>query len=563
MIKKISAKAATYKPLWNTWEFYTYYIYIGVAMSYWLYRAFRFSHVDTPFYIHYASTLSKGWLFGRMLDDTDNQYRSFRWKLPLLGVSLAVYVFLGHVIMNWKKGQKDALRVRICYDFVCSMSFFMISYGTSCIWITQIVLINYMIGKWGRSMYISSILTWIFSLTILITSEYYHGYHFAPWIPFLDHYRGIIQISDLSWHIHFRLTLLRMISFNMDYRWALNRKQYVKWWEEHWKVYRECQKEAVLCEKMETEQPRPLEDYHLQYYLVYLFYLPLYWAGPIMTFNGFTAQYERRVAVLEREWRSIVFYGLRLINALLIMELMNHLFYVNAISKQRLWRYLAPMDLMIVSYLLLKHVWLKLFIIWRFFRWFARMDGLNPTENMDRCMSNHYSGLEFWKSWHRSFNRWLVRYVYIPLGGAKWRMVNMWIVFTFVAIWHDASLNLLIWGWMICLFIMPELLCRLVFLRKPFIESRYFRHLCAAGGAINIFFMMLANLIGFSLGTEGLHYMMAQLQLDRASVACLAITIFGFFGGVQIMLEFRNYESFKSSYLLLHGSKSLKQDAID
>jgi D-alanyl-lipoteichoic acid acyltransferase DltB (MBOAT superfamily) len=142
-----------------------------------------------------------------------------------------------------------------------------------------------------------------------------------------------------------------MISFNMDYRWALNRKQYVKWWEEHWKVYRECQKEAVLCEKMETEQPRPLEDYHLQYYLVYLFYLPLYWAGPIMTFNGFTAQYERRVAVLEREWRSIVFYGLRLINALLIMELMNHLFYVNAISKQRLWRYLAPMDLMIVSYL--------------------------------------------------------------------------------------------------------------------------------------------------------------------------------------------------------------------
>lgn len=31
----------------------------------------------------------------------------------------------------------------------------------------------------------------------------------------------------------------------------------------------------------------------------------------------------------------------------------------------------------------------------------------------------------------------LCRYLYIPLGGAKWRVLNIWVIFTFVALWHD------------------------------------------------------------------------------------------------------------------------------
>jgi D-alanyl-lipoteichoic acid acyltransferase DltB (MBOAT superfamily) len=46
--------------------------------------------------------------------------------------------------------------------------------------------------------------------------------------------------------------------------------------------------------------------------------------------------------------------------------------------------------------------------------------------------------------------------LYIPLGGSKNRIVNTFIVFTFVAIWHDIELRLLIWGWLIALFILPE-----------------------------------------------------------------------------------------------------------
>jgi D-alanyl-lipoteichoic acid acyltransferase DltB (MBOAT superfamily) len=90
-------------------------------------------------------------------------------------------------------------------------------------------------------------------------------------------------------------------------------------------------------------------------------------------------------------------------------------------------------------------------------------DGIETQENMLRCMSNNYSGLEFWRCWHVSYNKWLVRYIYIPMGGSQRRILNSIIIFTFVAIWHDIEMKLLYWGWGITLFIIPELFLTKVF----------------------------------------------------------------------------------------------------
>ncbi len=54
-------------------------------------------------------------------------------------------------------------------------------------------------------------------------------------------------------------------------------------------------------------------------------------------------------------------------------------------------------------------VWYKLLIPWRFFRLWALLDGIDPPENMVRCMANNYSASGFWRSWHRSYNLWIVR----------------------------------------------------------------------------------------------------------------------------------------------------------
>lgn len=530
------------KYLWNTTEFYFYYVYIAFALYYWLYRAFKFSRSDTPFYEIYASTLSDGWFLGLKLDNTDEQYKGFRRNLPWLGSLLMGYIGVGYVLMIRNPG-KSGLKSRLWYDLICSMIFLMISYGSSCIWIAIIVLINYCIGLWTSSTILNPILTWMFALTILISNEYFQGYRFNRILPIwsiLDRYRGMTYAHGISWHLVFPITVLRAISFNMDYYWFFNRKRYKDLHMKHKVNCLECdESQLTRCERMKIEQPRHFEDYNLISYIVYLFYIPLYFAGPIMNFNSFMTHCEQRVLSLNRDWKYIIVYGFRLINAMFIMEVMNHLFHSNAISKQHLWNYLKPIDLMVMSYLLLKHVWLKLLIIWRFFRLFAMLDGLKPLENMDRCMSNNYSGLEFWKSWHRSYNRWLVRYLYIPLGGSKWRAVNMWIIFSFVALWHDASLNLLIWSWMICVLALPEILCRFIFLREPYIRWPCFRHLCALAAAFNIFAMMAANLTGFAFGVEGLTHLVKQLTSGISGFISLVISIVGFFAAVQIMFEIR------------------------
>lgn len=63
----------------------------------------------------------------------------------------------------------------------------------------------------------------------------------------------------------------------------------------------------------------------------------------------------------------------------------------------------------------------------------------------------------FWRGWHCSFNLWLVRYMYIPLGGTSWRMYNIWPIFVFVALWHDLHPRLLGWALLTCVLFAPEM----------------------------------------------------------------------------------------------------------
>ena len=71
-------------------------------------------------------------------------------------------------------------------------------------------------------------------------------------------------------------------------------------------------------------------------------------------------------------------------------------------------------------------------------------------------MSSNYTVSGFWRGWHASFNKWLVRYIYVPLGGRERKALNAGAVFLFVALWHELSLALLAWGGLNALFMACE-----------------------------------------------------------------------------------------------------------
>jgi len=257
-----------------------------------------------------------------------------------------------------------------------------------------------------------------------------------------------------------------------------------------------------------------------------------------------------------------VVYAIRLVFAIICMEVVLHYLYVVAISKTSTngsWANDTPAQLAMIGYFNLHIIWLKLLIPWRFFRLWALVDGIDPPENMLRCMSNNFSALAFWRAWHRSFNRWIVRYIYIPIGGARRPLINMATVFTFVALWHDISLKLLAWGWLVVLFVIPEIVARKVFKRFQTRET-LFRHLSALGAVANVLMMMAANLVGFAIGLDGLKEMIRGEILVSVSkkgkltmygigvfnsyqgVAFITLALVSIFVGVQVMFEIREAE---------------------
>lgn len=246
-------------------------------------------------------------------------------------------------------------------------------------------------------------------------------------------------------------------------------------------------------------------------------------------------------------------YGIRFLVILFCMEFLLHTIYVVAISKASPdWSTYTPFQLAMLSFFNLHIIWLKLLIPWRFFRLWALVDGIDPPENMVRCMSDNYSTLAFWRSWHRSFNRFTIRYIFIPMGGSgrgtsiPRTIFNMVVVFMFVALWHDINLRLLMWGWLIVLFVLPEVLAGLAFPASKWKKRpTAYRMICGIGGVANVLMMMSANLVGFAVGLDGLMAIVHGIAGSWEGVLFLLTAMGALFVGVQVMFEHREDEKRK------------------
>ncbi|GMP39739.1 hypothetical protein CsSME_00010453 [Camellia sinensis var. sinensis] len=282
------------------------------------------------------------------------------------------------------------------------------------------------------------------------------------------------------------------------------------------------------------------DNFSFSIYLCYLVYAPLYIAGPILSFNAFASQLD--MPQKNYSLRGVAWYGLRWFFSLLLMELMTHLFYYNACAISGLWKQLSPMDVFIIGYGVLNFMWLKFFLIWRYFRFWSLIGGIEPPENMPKCINNCYNLESFWKTWHASFNKWLVRYMYIPLGGSQRKLLNVWVIFTFVAIWHDLEWKLLSWAWLTCVFFIPEMLVKSA--AKSFqVRSAFgefiFRELSAVAGAITITLLMVVNLVGYVIGPSGMNWLISRF-LRKEGLPTLGGMFVTFYVGTKLMFHIRD-----------------------
>ncbi|KAI9857851.1 MAG: glycerol transporter [Vezdaea acicularis] len=576
---------------WKTPEFFLYYVVIIVVLPLMFNAAFEVSRASHPNYSTYESLLETGWILGRKVDNSDAQYAGFRENLLFMFFLLGTHPLLRKVFERFRpsnggsSGRYAAISAkpnesvsgpvsaadaeprlgnRVVFDIGFAIVLLTGLHGVSVLKIFLILYVNYSIATRMPQSYIPAA-TWVFNIGILFANELSGGYKFAAiadavypwsvttvdgkglktaknWGAMIDDYGGLVP----RWEIMFNITVLKMISFNLDYYWSLSRSGGSPIEKKQLDV-------ANLSERDRISTPASPHDYSFRNYVAYALYSPLYIAGPILTFNDYMSQLRYPASSLDS--RRTALYGIRFLLTLLCMEFMLHFIYAVAISKAHpAWEIYTPFQLSMLGYFNLHIIWLKLLLPWRFFRLWALIDGIDPPENMVRCMSDNYSAIAFWRGWHRSFNKWTVRYIYIPLGGSgapgshglwgKVRVVgNFLAVFTFVALWHDINLKLLMWGWLITLFVLPEIIATVLFPRKKWENNKEaYRVICGIGAIGNVLMMMAANLVGFAVGLDGLQGLVHGIVGSYSGVVFLVAACACLFVGVQIMFEVREQE---------------------
>ncbi|MCJ1309688.1 glycerol transporter [Agyrium rufum] len=566
---------------WMTPEFIFYFVYIAVCLPQMFNTAYQVSKPSDPHYSKFENLLSPGWIFGQKVDNSDDQYSGFRDNLPYMLLLLIFHPLLRKAhqyVYSAKSSRRNKgfkttspnpeqaaarLNRRVEYDYGFGILFIAALHGFSAFKVLAILYINFLIPTRLPRKYVPWA-TWGFNIGILFANEFSNGYMYgdlagliAPqwttaekggvqrmpnWGDVLDGYSGILP----RWQVLFKMTVLRMISFNFDAYWVIHR-------EFTGGVEKKVRDLSSLSERDRVETSGNYKEYSFRHYLAYTLYAPLFIAGPIITYNDYLNQQRYQPSSITT--KRNLFYGIRFLVCLLTMEIVLHYLYVQAITKSHPnWDDYNPFQINMIGFWGLNIVWLKLLLPWRFFRLWSLVDGMDPPENMIRCMSNQWSPQAFWRAWHRSFYKWTVRYLYIPLGGSGASRMggirgillsvrNLLIVFTFVAMWHDIDLKLLAWGWLIAVFVLPEILAGMVFPAKNWQNwPNTYRWLCALGAASNMVVMAAANLVGFVVGPTEMVVMLKNILGSWTGISYLALAWASLFVGSQVQMEVREQE---------------------
>jgi hypothetical protein len=179
---------------------------------------------------------------------SDAQYYTFRINLPYMALLLVFHPLLRRVWnavypvpqeLKAVRANEARLRQRTSYDAVFALFFLVALHGFSAVKILAILAINYKLAMSVPKKYIPAV-AWGFNICILFANELCSGYKFqeiallltgGPATDMRTDTRGLVAFGQWldrhggimrRWEILFNITVLRLVSFNLDYYWSLD-----------------------------------------------------------------------------------------------------------------------------------------------------------------------------------------------------------------------------------------------------------------------------------------------------------------------------------------------------
>ncbi len=182
-------------------------------------------------------------------------------------------------------------------------------------------------------------------------------------------------------------------------------------------------------------------------YLAFIFFFPTMVAGPIKRFQEFVPCLRAPSTAWAADWnRGTTRILVGLVKKFAVADVLTNLtVHLNRAD-------IARADRWALLLWLFAYGW-KIYFDFSAYSDIAigsgRLFGIAIPENFDWPYFRR-NVAEFWRHWHISLYRWLVDYVFIPLGGSRGAVPavcgNIMLVMLLSGIWHGAGLNFVLWG---------------------------------------------------------------------------------------------------------------------
>ncbi|XP_072293078.1 protein-cysteine N-palmitoyltransferase HHAT isoform X2 [Eucyclogobius newberryi] len=258
-------------------------------------------------------------------------------------------------------------------------------------------------------------LCWASSLLLLLSL------HFQP---LQDIQRGWYETEEEYYVLLFSVAMcgLRFISYSLEHCWCLNRTGRI----------------VQLC-----------------WLFSYTFYHPFFYNGPIITYKDYIQHIKRPAEELGRVRAACKFLILRTLRIALwwgIAEYMIHAMFMHSIqSNETYLEILPPWALGGLALALVQFFYVKYLVLFGLPSMLATMDGLIPPK-LPRCVSIMHTFTGMWRHFDEGLYRWLIRYIYVPLGGSHcgplYKVMSSGLAFGFVCLWHGGHDYLQCWALM-------------------------------------------------------------------------------------------------------------------
>ena len=328
-------------------------------------------------------------------------------------------------------------------------------------------------------------------------------------------FTSVNGIDSMSWEILLIYSLLKMMSFNLEYKKIYNEESVPESIFNLNQAKSHCMEcyDGNFCMKclentVVTDKEKIDESFNFYNFISYVFYPPLLYGGPIINYNSFLFQ----LNIYKDSQHNIlikmnkILYSLKLIFLFIIMEIYNHFIFPIFLFKNKKNVFEPNADVSLFYYCficfnILTFCWIKYSIIWKFSRLWAWCDGIFVEENMNRFIYNFYSIELFFRGMNRSLNRWMVRYLYIPLGGKNKKYINIWIVFGFWYFINDyRNIDYALFALCCCILMDLEMYIKNTFINKfgeDFNEKIFLRYGKYIVCSLFVFIMYVIGLFGF------------------------------------------------------------------